>query len=107
MADQPVIVEREEAGHAAFRERADDGGGETGEMVNVRDVRPEVIDQPRRDGADCLVPIGVFERARVAERVVHPRDLEAVVRFGTNGVLSAAWILLACEHEDLVAKDFL
>src|SRR5207244_12851104 len=46
MADQPVIVEREEAGHAAFRERADDGGGETGEMVNVRDVGLEVVDQP-------------------------------------------------------------
>src|SRR5947207_367263 len=104
MADEPVVMQREEARNAAFRERPDDRRGEAGEMVDVRDVGPEVVDEPRRDGAERLVPIRVFVRARVAERVVHPRDVKAVARFGPNRVLSTVWILIARQDEDLVAK---
>ena len=90
MTDQPVIVERDEARNATFGQRADDGRRQAGQMMDVRDIGFEVVDHPAGDRADGFVPIGLLERPRVAERVVHPDDAQAVARLGRARRIQAA-----------------
>jgi hypothetical protein len=107
MTHQPVIVQRDEAGNATVGERSHDRRRETSQVMDVRHVRPKAVDQAARDGADDVVPICLLERARLAEGVVHSDDAKAVELLGADVVLGAARILLACQHQDLVAAELM
>ena len=71
--------------------------------MDVRDVRPEAVDQPRGCRIDCGVAVRLFKRARVAERVVDRRDSQAVTHFRANGVFGPRRVRFPRENEDIVA----
>src|SRR5205814_9234862 len=102
--DKPVMLERDEAGNVTVGERSNNGRRKTGKVMNVRDIRPEVVDDAAGDGADLFVQVCLLERARAAERVVHPDDAQAVALLGANIVFGPARILVAGEDDDLVAE---
>src|SRR5207253_307113 len=93
MAQQPEVVQRDEAWDAAVGERAHNRRGEAREMMDVRDVGLEVVDEMAGDRSDGVVAIRVLERPRLAERVVDADNLKAVVPLGLHVVLRAARIL--------------
>ena len=103
MAHQPVVVQRVERRNPSLRKRPRDRRRQTREVMDMSDVRPAVVDQLARDGADRLVPIGVLEAARRSKRVVDANHAEAVLRLLANGVFRPRRIRFAREDDDLVA----
>ena len=103
VAHQPVVVKRGHRGNPAFGKQADDTGREARQVMNVRDVRPEFVDDATCDRTDRVIAVRVFEAARRSKRVVDPDDAQAVARFGANLVFRPIRILLAGEDQDFVA----
>jgi hypothetical protein len=102
MAQQPVVVKREHDRNSTLGERSNDRRREARQMMDVRHVWLEIIDDTACDGADGFVPVGLLESPGVAERVVHPHDAEAIARLGSTVVFGAVPILLAGENKNLV-----
>ena len=104
MTDEPVIVERDEAWNAAFGERSNDGRRKTGQVMNVRDIGLEVVEDAAGDTVDGVIAVGLRERTRVAEGIVHRNDAQALALLATNLVFGPPRILLAREDDDFVAE---
>ena len=73
-------------------------------MVNMGDLRPEVVDQAAGDPADVIVAVGFLERARAPERVVHEGDREPAAVFNANVVFGTSRIRLARQDAHSVAE---
>ena len=89
MAHQPVVVKREDRWNSTFRKQVDDARREARQVVDVRDVGSEVVDEAARDCVDRVVRVRLFERPCVSERVVDAHDPQAVALFLADGVLGA------------------
>ena len=104
VAQQPVVVQRVDDGDAARRQHVHDVGRQARQVVHVRHVGPPLVDEPRRDRArspGCdRTPRSWSDRA---ERVVDPRHAQAVARLDPHVVFGPRRILLARQHEHVVA----
>ena len=77
MAEQPVVVQREQHRHAARRQQSGNLGGQTRQMVHVGHIGLELVDELGRDPRDRRASVRLLVRADVPERVVDPRDRRA------------------------------
>ena len=80
-----------------------DAGAEARQVMGVNDVRPLLVEQGARDRVDPLVAIGMFERRRVAKRVVDADDIDVAGAVAANTILRLVRAGVAREHDDLVA----
>ena len=65
----------------------DDRRRETGQVVDVRDVGPELVDEVGGQRGDRWVVVRLLERARLAKRVVDPANAQAVAVLVAHAVL--------------------
>src|SRR5262249_26380538 len=103
MTDEPVIVQGEHDRHTAIGERSHDAGGKTCQMMDVRGVRPNLVDDARGHRVDRGVLVRFLEGVRISECVVDPRDRQTTARLASNAVVRPRRILLARQHRHLVA----
>src|SRR5206468_12541709 len=105
-AHKPEIVKREDNGDAAPGQRCHDVRRQTRQVMYVGHVWLEFTDQTVRYSVYRGIPVRLFERASLAERVVDPGDREPFSHFASKGVLVARRILLARQDQHLVAMAF-
>ena len=74
MTEQPVVMQCEADGNPAACEEVDDRGRQTGQVMEVGNVGPKLIDQTGCDRLDFVVCVGLVEAAGCTERVVKPGD---------------------------------
>jgi hypothetical protein len=103
MTYQPVVVKRQNRGNAPLGQQSDDAGRQAREVMNVRGVWSEVVDDVLRDRVDDVIRVRVFERSRVAEGVVHSQNSEAVSVIPANVVFRTTWIVFARQYKDVVS----
>ena len=103
VAQQPVVVQRVDDGDAARRQHVHDLRRQARQVVHVRDVRPPLVDEPRGDAGDGRVAVRLLEAGGRAERVVDPRHAQAVARLDAHVVVRPRRVLLARQHEHVVA----
>src|SRR5262249_26147177 len=78
VADEPVVVERQVPWNATRRELVDDTRREAREVVDVRDIGPELLEETVRQGVDRLIAIRLFEPPGVSKCVVDPYDPQSL-----------------------------
>ena len=61
MAKEPVVVQREDDWDSSSFQLVEDRGRQAGQMVNVRDVRPNAVDEIRRELGDNRVVVRLLE----------------------------------------------
>src|SRR4051794_24751591 len=72
--------------------------------MHVRNVGPEIVDEPRDDTRDRRVPVSLFEGSRQTKRVVDANDSDAVAPLLTNRVFGASRIRVSRDDEHVVVE---
>src|SRR6185503_9621263 len=103
VAEQPVVVQRAEDWNTPRRQLEHDRRREARQVMHVRDVRFELVDDARGDRVHAVVRPRVRKCSRRRERVVDPDDVEAVALLAADGELLARRVRLACQDQDSIA----
>jgi hypothetical protein len=104
MADQPIVVKREDTRNLPLGQRPDDPGRQTGEVMDVRDVGLKTIDHVSGHSVDRPIRVRVLELSDVAKGVVDPDDAKAGLLVDPGCVLIAVRFLFAGQDEHVIAR---
>ena len=91
---------------APSAEQPNDAGRKARQVVDVRDIRLELVDETGGHGVDRGIGVGLGEVSSPTERVVDPRNAGATTRVRRQACREfwPAGILVTRDHEDVVAE---
>ena len=103
VTEQPVVVQRENDRNTALLQLEHDPRRKTGQVVDMGDVRTNLVDEVGGQGGDGWVLVRFLERTRLAKRVVDPSHAQTVAALIANAVLGRIETVLSGQDRDVVA----